>query len=102
MKGQVEAAKNLQRIDPGFHFSTLVAEHTGAHSDHGEKFPGADGAGEFERWRRLLGNSCRRDKEKGKHNHSIKGGEACGKRQRGSHFSVSRKCDEAFMLNSSP
>ncbi len=65
MKSQVEAAKDLQGIDPGFHFSTFVAEQPGAHSDYRKKFPRADGAGKFERLRRRLGgNSWSRDKHK--------------------------------------
>src|SRR4029077_15202418 len=87
MKGEVEDAKDLQRIDPGFHFSTLVAEHTGAHSDHGEKFPGADGAGKFERWRRLLGGDRQsRDKEKAQQNHASKGKKKRRRRDRAGHF----------------
>src|ERR1700674_2110452 len=87
IKGQVEATKDLQRIDPGFHFSAFVAKQTGAHSDHWKKFPGADGAGEFERWRRLLGgNRQSRDKQKAQQNRASKGSETRRTRERAFHF----------------
>ncbi len=51
VKAQTEIAKNFQRVDPGFDAAGLIAEDAGAGAGSGEKFPGADGASEFESWR---------------------------------------------------
>src|SRR5271165_2013891 len=45
---QVEVAENFQRVNPGFDVAGFVAEEAGLGAHGGEKFPGADGAGELE------------------------------------------------------
>ena len=44
----MEIAQEFQRVDPRFHLSGFVAEERGTRAGEGQKFPGADGAGEFE------------------------------------------------------
>ena len=53
--GKAQIAQDLQRIDPGFDRTGLVAKQAGLFPDRGQKLPGTRRAGE----RRLLPGRCR-------------------------------------------
>jgi len=68
MKSQMKISKQFQRINPCFETSRFIAEQAGAHADHGQKLPGANGSRQLYfgrlRARELNQQDCPRNQKK--------------------------------------
>ena len=54
MKAQMKVAKNLERVNPGFHLPGFVSKQSGAAAGDGKKFPGTIGPRELDRTGRIF------------------------------------------------
>ena len=65
MKAQMKVAKNLERVNPGFHLPGFVSKQSGAAAGDRKEFPGTIGPRELDRpgriFRQKLGREIRRE-----------------------------------------